>query len=150
MRRPRVGCFGFGARRSGAGAPSYVCNTRVAQYNNSEQSTRPQMSDLVLVLTTMPDDSRADELARSLVDERLAACVNVHGPMVSTYRWKGQVEREAERQLVIKTTRARLADLEARLRALHPYDVPEFVVIDADSSAAYAAWAAEATRSDHS
>jgi periplasmic divalent cation tolerance protein len=108
------------------------------------------MSDLVLVLTTMPDDSRADELARSLVDERLAACVNVHGPMVSTYRWKGQVEREAERQLVIKTTRARLADLEARLRALHPYDVPEFVVIDADSSAAYAAWAAEATRSDHS
>ena len=107
------------------------------------------MSDLVLVLTTMPDDSRADELARSLVDERLAACVNVHGPMVSIYRWKGQLEREAERQLVIKTTRARLAELEARLRALHPYDVPEFVVIDADSSSAYAAWAADVTKSDH-
>jgi periplasmic divalent cation tolerance protein len=105
------------------------------------------MSDLVLVLTTMPDDSRADELARSLVDERLAACVNVHGPMVSMYRWKGQLEREAERQLVIKTTRARLGELEARLRALHPYDVPEFVVIDADSSSAYAAWAADVTRS---
>jgi periplasmic divalent cation tolerance protein len=105
------------------------------------------MSDLVLVLTTMPDDSRADELARSLVDERLAACVNVHGPMVSIYRWKGQLEREAERQLVIKTTRARLAELEARLRALHPYDVPEFVVIDADGSSAYAAWAADVTRS---
>jgi periplasmic divalent cation tolerance protein len=106
------------------------------------------MSDLVLVLTTMPDDSRADELARSLVDERLAACVNVHGPMVSIYRWKGLLERESERQLVIKTTRARLAELEARVRALHPYDVPEFVVIDADGSSAYTAWAAEVTRSD--
>ncbi len=67
--------------------------------------------DLVLVLTTMPDDNRADELAQSLVDERLAACVNVHGPMISTYRWKGQVEHEAERQVVIKTTRARLPEL---------------------------------------
>ena len=118
------------------------------------------MSDLVLVLTTMPDDSRADELARSLVDERLAACVNVHGPMVSTYRWKGQVEREAERQVVIKTTRVRLPELEARLRALHPYELPEFVVIDAEGSsshgsstsrgsAAYAEWAADVTRSEH-
>src|ERR1700704_6011550 len=99
--------------------------------------------DLILILTTMPDDNRADELARSLVDERLAACVNVHGPMVSTYRWKGQVEREPERQVVIKTTRARLPELEARLRALHPYDVPEWAVIDAVSSAAYAAWAGD-------
>jgi len=106
------------------------------------------MSDLVLVLTTMPDDSRADELARSLVDEGLAACVNVHGPMVSTYRWQGQVEREPERQMVIKTMRARLPELEVRLRALHPYDVPEFVVIDVESSAAYGEWAAEVTRSE--
>ena len=60
--------------------------------------------------------TRADELAAALVGERLAACVNVHGPMVSTYRWKGAVEREAERQIVIKTTRARLPALEARLR----------------------------------
>jgi periplasmic divalent cation tolerance protein len=108
------------------------------------------MSDLVLVLTTMPDDSSADELAQSLVDEHLAACVNVHGPMVSTYWWKGQVEREAERQIVIKTTRARLPELEARLRTLHPYDVPEFVIIDADGSAAYAEWAADVTRSEDS
>jgi periplasmic divalent cation tolerance protein len=107
------------------------------------------MSDLVLVLTTIPDDSRADELARALVDERLAACVNVHGPMVSTYRWQGQVEREPERQIVIKTMRVRLPELEARLRALHPYDVPEFVVIDVESSAMYAAWAADVTRSEH-
>jgi len=103
--------------------------------------------DLVLVLTTMPDDNRADELAQSLVDERLAACVNVHGPMISTFRWKGQVEHEAERQVVIKTTRARLPEIEARLRALHPYEVPELVVLAGNASDAYGAWVIDATRS---
>lgn len=98
------------------------------------------MSDLILILTTMPDDDRADALARTLVDERLAACVNVHGPMMSTYRWKGAVERDAERQIVIKTGRDRRAAVEARLRALHPYDLPEFVVLEATGSDAYAAW----------
>ena len=99
------------------------------------------MSDLVLVLTTMPDDHRAEDLARTLVDERLAACVNVHGTMRSTYRWQGQVASDPERQVVIKTARARLPDLEARLRALHPYELPEFVVLSAETgSAAYLAW----------
>lgn len=105
------------------------------------------MSDLILILTTMPDDDRADLLARTLVDERLAACVNVHGPMTSTYRWKGSVEREAERQIVIKTTRARLADLEARLRSLHPHELPEFVVLDGRASEAYGAWVGDTTKS---
>ena len=99
------------------------------------------MTSLILILTTMPDDERADGLARTLVEEGLAACVNVHGPMVSTYRWQGRVEVGVERQVVIKTTGARLAALEARLRALHPYDLPEFVVIDAAASDAYAGWA---------
>ena len=99
------------------------------------------MSDLVIILTTMPDDASADELARALVDERLAACVNVHGPMVSTYRWKGKVERDAERQLVIKTTRARLPALEERLRSLHPYELPELIVIAPEGgSEAYLRW----------
>jgi periplasmic divalent cation tolerance protein len=105
------------------------------------------MANLILILTTMPDDDRAEALARTLVDEQLAACVNVHGPMMSTYRWKGQVEREAERQLVIKTTRERLSDLEARLRALHPYELPEFVVIETNGSDAYVKWVAEETSS---
>jgi periplasmic divalent cation tolerance protein len=103
------------------------------------------MSDFVLVLTTMPDDSLADELARSLVDQRLAACVNVHGPMVSTYRWKGQVEHERERQVVIKTTRGRLAELEACIRALHPYELPEFVIVGAEASDAYGTWLRDET-----
>jgi len=106
------------------------------------------MPDLVIVLTTMPDDARADELARTLVDERLAACVNVHGPMMSTYRWKGKVERDAERQLVIKTTRDRVSALETRVRALHPYELPEFIVISVESgSDAYLAWVSTETSS---
>jgi len=107
------------------------------------------MNDFVLILTTMPagdDAARTDELARTLVDERLAACVNVYPPMTSTYRWKGKVERDAERQLVIKTTRARVAALEARLRALHPYELPEFIVLGVESgSDAYLRWVADET-----
>ena len=99
------------------------------------------MTDLIVVLTTMPDDQNADALAKTLVDERLAACVNVHAPMTSTYRWKGRVEREAERQVVIKTTRSRLPDLERRIKELHPYELPEWIVVAADGgSEAYLAW----------
>jgi periplasmic divalent cation tolerance protein len=103
------------------------------------------MSDLILILTTMPDDKRADELASTLVEEKLAACVNVHGPMMSTYRWKGAIERDAERQIVIKTTPQRRDAIEARLRALHPYELPELVVIEARSSEAYARWVIESS-----
>jgi len=98
------------------------------------------MTDLIVILTTMPDDARADALARTLVDEHLAACVHVQPPVSSTYRWKGAIERESERPLIIKTTRARLADVEKRLHALHPYEVPEFVVLSADASEAYGRW----------
>ena len=101
------------------------------------------MDELILILTTMPDDARADGLAAALVGEKLAACVNVHGPMVSTYRWKGAVEREAERQIVIKTTRTRLPALEARLKTLHPYELPEWIVLGAEASAAYGRWVME-------
>jgi periplasmic divalent cation tolerance protein len=103
------------------------------------------MNDLILILTTMPDDDRAGGLARTLVEERLAACVNVHAPMTSTYRWQDALESAAERQVVIKTTRGRRAALEARLRALHPYELPELVVIDAVGGDAYAKWVRDAT-----
>jgi len=104
------------------------------------------MSDLILILTTMPDDDRAEAVGRTLVEEQLAACVNIHRPMTSIYAWKGQVEREPERQLVIKTTPARLPDVEARLRTLHPYELPELIVIAATGSDAYAKWVAEETQ----
>ena len=99
------------------------------------------MTKTVLVLTTVADNERAEQIARTLVDEHLAACVNVHGPMTSFYRWKGAVERDAERQLVIKTTRDRLPALEARLKALHTYELPEFIVLPIDDgSADYLGW----------
>jgi periplasmic divalent cation tolerance protein len=106
-------------------------------------------TDPVIVLTTVAADVDAESLARLLVDERLAACVNVLPVMTSIYRWKGAVEQDREQQLVIKTTAPRLEALETRLRALHPYEVPEFLVIDiAGGSAAYLEWLGEATNRD--
>ena len=103
------------------------------------------MSDLRIVMTTIGEE-RADELARTLVDERLAACVNVLAPMMSTYRWKGAIEREPERQLLIKTHASRVAALESRLRALHPYELPECIVLEPKSaSVAYEAWVTQET-----
>ena len=105
------------------------------------------MSDVVLVLSTAPaapGDDTAEQIARTLIDERLAACVNIQAPMVSIYRWKGAVERDSERQLVIKTTRNTLPALEKRLRELHPYELPEFIVVAASGgSAVYLEWVAQ-------
>ena len=102
------------------------------------------MIEIVVVLTTVADNDGAATLARQLVDERLAACVNLYPVMESFYRWKGQVEREAERQMVIKTTRDRVGALEARLTELHSYDLPEFVVLTVhQAGAVYAAWIGE-------
>jgi len=101
-------------------------------------------SDAVIVLTTIGADADAAALARTLVEERLAACINVLPPMTSVYRWKGQVEQEREQQLLIKTTGGRVAALEARLRELHPYEVPEFLVVRViGGSDAYLAWLRE-------
>jgi periplasmic divalent cation tolerance protein len=108
------------------------------------------VTDLVIVLTTI-DEERADEVAAALVHERLAACVNVFGPMRSTYRWKGVVETEPERQLFIKTTTGRLTALEARLRSIHPYELPEFIVIRPEAAGDdYAAWLRQSVAADSS
>jgi periplasmic divalent cation tolerance protein len=105
------------------------------------------MPDMILVLTTVPDDERAEAIPRALVEERLAACVNIHGPMISIYRWKGAIERESERQLVIKTTRDRLPAVQARIAALHSYELPEFIVIAVEEgSAEYLEWVAGGVR----
>jgi periplasmic divalent cation tolerance protein len=102
----------------------------------------------VLVLTTFPADGDAASLGTTLVEEGLAACVNILPPMLSIYRWKGAVENADERQLLIKTTEAQLAALETRLRSLHPYEVPEFLVIRiAGGSPEYLAWLAESANS---
>ncbi len=103
------------------------------------------MNSAVIVLTTWPAKDDPAALARTLVGERLAACVNVWPEMRSTYRWKDNIDTDAERQLVIKTTEGCLVDLEARLIALHPYEVPEFLVVPvAGGSDAYLAWLIDA------
>jgi periplasmic divalent cation tolerance protein len=102
---------------------------------------------VVLVLTTVGVAADAVAIARTLVEERLAACVHVLPPMISVYRWKDQVEEDRERQIVMKTTRERVGALEARLRALHPYELPEFLIVQADGgSDAYLAWVIENVR----
>jgi periplasmic divalent cation tolerance protein len=107
-------------------------------------------SELALVLTTLGADADAAALARTLVEERLAACVNVVPGMTSIYRWKGHVEQEREQQLLIKTTAGRVEALAARLRELHPYELPEFIVLDAAASSAYATWVGESTNHEPS
>lgn len=99
---------------------------------------------VVLVLTTLGADADGGAFARTLVDERLAACVNILPTMTSVYRWKGAVEQDREQLLIVKTTTDRLAALEARVRQLHTYDLPEFLVIPASGgSAAYLGWVSE-------
>jgi len=89
------------------------------------------MTDVVVVLSTVPNDESAERIAQTLVDEKLAACVNLLAPMTSIYRWKGAVERDTERQLVMKTTEQQVPALKKRLRELHSYELPEFVVLGA-------------------
>jgi periplasmic divalent cation tolerance protein len=103
-------------------------------------------STVSIVLTTLGADADAAAIARTLVDERLAACVNVLPPMTSIYRWQGKVEQDREQQVVIKTASDRVAALQARLRQLHPYELPEFLVLDATGSDAYLAWVGESAR----
>lgn len=102
---------------------------------------------LVLVLSTAPDRATAERLAHALVTESLAACVNILAPCRSVYRWQGEVCSEEEWPMLIKTPSDRLDALCARLRALHPYEVPEIVTFAASSALPdYLAWAVEQTR----
>ena len=102
------------------------------------------MSDVVVVLTTLPAEGDVGAFARSLVEEHLAACVNIHAPMTSIYWWDGKVQEDAERQLTIKTSVDRVEALQTRIRELHPYDLPEFVVLSvAEASQAYSRWVRE-------
>ena len=126
---------------------------------NWSRSIGPDVTDIesskadspaVLVLTTLGSDTDASSIARTLVEERLAACVNVL-PVTSVYRWQGSVQQDREQQLVIKTTLERVPALEARLRELHPYELPEFLVIRAaDGSDAYLAWIGECVSASRS
>ena len=108
--------------------------------------TNTSASSVSIVLTTLGADADAAAIAHTLIEERLAACVNILPPMTSIYRWQGKVEQDREQQMVIKTASARVAALQARLRQLHPYELPEFLVLDATGSEAYVAWVGDSAQ----
>ena len=100
----------------------------------------------LVVLVTAPTPERAAEIARALVEERLAACGNVVSGVRSIYRWEGSVQDDAEALLLLKTTRPRFEALKERILALHPYQVPEVIALPVQAgSAPYLAWIAGAT-----
>ena len=99
------------------------------------------MVDCISVYVTAPDRAQAEAIGRALVGERLAACANVLDGLTSIYRWEGAIQRDSEALLILKTRAALLPRVEARVRDLHPYDLPCIVAWPiAGGSSAYLAW----------
>ncbi len=104
------------------------------------------MAEIAIVLTTVGEGFDAHALAVDLVEQRLAACVNIVDRVTSVYRWQGRVTSDGEQLLVIKTVADQVGALRDALMTRHPYELPEFVVLRAASvSEAYAAWVFEST-----
>jgi periplasmic divalent cation tolerance protein len=98
----------------------------------------------MVVLTTCGNDEDAKALAQSLVERRLAACVNAIRQVTSTYRWNGEVQQEQETLLIIKTTAPRLAELEQVIREKSKYELPELIALPVETGGAdYLAWVRE-------
>ena len=104
------------------------------------------MSDAVIVFTNLPDREAALKLANALVADKLAACVNVLSECTSVYRWKGTIENAREVPVLIKTSAARYAEVEAAIRALHPYELPEIIAVPVvHGGGDYLQWVADET-----
>ena len=106
--------------------------------------------NMLLVLTTLPDRATAEALAAVLVEDRLAACVNILQPCRSVYRWQGAVETSDEIPLLIKTSEARYAALENAIRLRHPYETPEIIALPVVRGLPdYLAWVVAETQTEH-
>jgi periplasmic divalent cation tolerance protein len=102
--------------------------------------------DALLVITNLPDAESARALATTLIEQRVAACVNILSPCHSIYRWEGKLEEAEEVPLLIKTSAARYAALEEAIRAYHPYELPEIVAVRIEKGLpGYLAWVAAST-----
>ncbi|OIQ98249.1 divalent-cation tolerance protein CutA [mine drainage metagenome] len=105
------------------------------------------MSEVLLVVTNLPDRASAERVAEALVIQRVAACVNVLAECVSIYRWEGKLEHANEVPLLIKTTRAAYPKLEVALRKLHPYELPEIIALPVDTGLPeYLNWVVQETQ----
>ena len=112
--------------------------------------TAQTRGQVLLILTNLPDQASAQAMAESLVADRLAACVNILAPCRSVYRWQGRIEDAPEIPLLIKTTAARYAALEAAIRAGHPYELPEIIAVPiAHGLPEYLNWVASETLDEH-
>jgi periplasmic divalent cation tolerance protein len=104
----------------------------------------PHLTGCCQVSTTLPSQAAADSLAQTLVAERLAACAQVLGPVSSTYRWQGRMERSEEWYCYIKTTEERVGNVRTRIRELHPYELPEVIATSiSDGDEQYLRWIRE-------
>jgi periplasmic divalent cation tolerance protein len=103
--------------------------------------------DNLLVVTNLPDRASAEKLAALLIERRLAACVNLLAPCASVYRWRGEIQHDEEHPLLIKTAQDRYAELEAAIRANHPYELPEIIAVPIiQGLPAYLQWVESETR----
>ena len=99
------------------------------------------------VFCTVPDADTAERIANAVVESKSAACASIVPGLISVYRWKGEICRNEELLLIMKTTAERYTTLERQIRSLHPYEVPEIVAVDiAEGSADYLSWIDESTR----
>lgn len=94
----------------------------------------------MIVQTTVETNIHARQLAERIIEERLAACVQIMSPLLSVYRWQGRLEHAEECLLVMKTPASRLAPLISRLQEIHPYELPEIISWPAQATPEYAAW----------
>ncbi|HXA46126.1 MAG TPA: divalent-cation tolerance protein CutA [Burkholderiaceae bacterium] len=107
------------------------------------------MEQVLLVMTNVPDTECAQALARSLLEQGLAACVNWQAGVKSCYRWQGAIEEASEVSVSIKTTASRYKELQAAIKALHPYEVPEIIAIPVVTGwEPYLAWVIEETKKE--
>jgi periplasmic divalent cation tolerance protein len=103
--------------------------------------------NVLVVITNLPDRASAEKLADALVEQRVAACVNILAPCRSVYRWKDAVQHDEEHPMLIKTTRERYPALETAIRAGHPYELPEIIAVPAGRGLpAYLDWVETETR----
>jgi periplasmic divalent cation tolerance protein len=105
-------------------------------------------SETLLVLCNCPDRETALNMANHLVEQGLAACVNISGPVTSVYKWEGSLETTDEATLLIKTTQQRYTDLERELLSKHPYELPEIIAVPVERGfSGYLNWVKECTTS---